>query len=275
MNRFSIVLGLASTLGTLLVGQDTPDRVTVPFRDAAKARTLVVVVVNGGMTIRGYDGKDAIIEANSRGGPSRGRLRLPSAPPGMHRIDNQNSGLDISEKDNVVTVNGGIMHSVDLLIQVPIQTSLKLKTLNGGHLTVENISGEIEAENTNGAVTITNVSGSVLANSMNGRVTVSLDRVTPDKSMSFSTMNGIIDVTLPADVKARLKMKTDNGEIYLDDGFDVKLDASSRAPVVSDRRSSGGRYRVRLDRTTYGDINGGGPEMQFTTYNGSILIHKK
>jgi hypothetical protein len=25
----------------------------------------------------------------------------------------------------------------------------------------------------------------------------------------------------------------------------------------------------------YGSINGGGPEMQFVTYNGNILIHKK
>jgi DUF4097 and DUF4098 domain-containing protein YvlB len=98
--------------------------------------------------------------------------------------------------------------------------------------------------------------------------------VTPGKSMSFSTMNGAVDVTLPADIKARLKMKTDNGDIYVDDGFDVKIEGGA-TPQTDDQRKSGGRYRIRLDRTTYGSINGGGPEIQFTTYNGSIMIHKK
>jgi hypothetical protein len=40
-------------------------------------------------------------------------------------------------------------------------------------------------------------------------------------------------------------------------------------------QGEGGRYRVLFDRGTNGTINGGGPEMQFTTFNGRILIHKK
>jgi hypothetical protein len=81
-------------------------------------------------------------------------------------------------------------------------------------------------------------------------------------------------VTLPADAKARLKMKSDRGDVYTD--FDVKLDPSSNAPTVQeDNRGRGGRYRVRIDRTLTGTINGGGPEMQFTSYNGNIYIRKK
>jgi hypothetical protein len=271
MKKRRFIWGAA--LGTLLafgvVAQDTGDKVTVPFRDPSKPRTLVVKVINGGMTVRGYDGKDVIVEA--RGGA--GRIHRPSSvPEGMHRIDTNNSGLEVTEDNNVVTIHAGITHSADLTIQVPTQTSLRLTTMNGGKIEVENVSGEIEAENMNGAVTLTNVSGSVLANSMNGRVTVSLEHVTPNKTMSFSTMNGPIDVTLPADVKANLKMKSDNGDIWTD--FDVKLDGS-HPPQVEDQRKSGGRYRVRVDKTMYGSINGGGPEMQFTTYNGNIVIHKK
>jgi DUF4097 and DUF4098 domain-containing protein YvlB len=171
-----------------------------------------------------------------------------------------------------MTVQAGLMHPVNLTIQVPVQTSLRLTTMTGGRIEVENVSGEIEAENMNGAVTLTNVSGSVVANSMNGRVTVSLDRAAPNKTMSFSTMNGAIDVTLPADIKANLRMRADNGEIFTD--FDVKLDGS-HPPQVDDQRKNGGRYRVRVDKTLYGSINGGGPEIRFTTYNGNITIHKK
>jgi hypothetical protein len=265
------ILGAAlGTLAPFMVGQDAGDRVTVPFRDASKPRSVVVKLINGGMTIRGYDGKDAIIEGH--GGSERRGSRSSNIPPGMHRIDNNTSGLDITEDNNIITVHGGVMRSADVTMQVPAQTSLKVQTMNGGKIVIENVSGEIEAENMNGPITITDASGSVLANSMTGRITVALNRVTPNKTMSFSTMNGTIDVTLPADLKANLKMKTDNGEIYTD--FDVKL-TGTHPPEVDDQRKNGGRYRVKLDKSMYGTINGGGPEMQFVTYNGSILIHKK
>lgn len=272
MGRMGVRLGiLGAALGTLLLGQDTPDRVTIPFRDAGKPRTLVVNLMNGGMTIKGYDGKDAIVEGNPRGGEKS--HRRSDVPSGMHRIDNLNTGLDIVEDNNVIKINGGMNRSVDLVIQVPVETALNVKTLNGGKIVVENVSGEIDAENMNGSVEVLNVSGTVVASSQNGKITVSLNRVTPNKSMSFVTMNGTVDVTLPADVKANLKMKTENGEIYSD--FDVKIEPSSRAPVVEDRRKEGGRYHVRLDKAVYGSINGGGPEITMQTYNGSILIHKK
>ena len=255
-------------IGGIAFAQDA-DRMTVPFRDASKPKTLVVKMIRGGITVHGYQGTDVIIEGQ---GVSRAR-RSHEPPPGMHRIGGDNSGLEATEDDNVITVQGGVMHSEDLTIHVPLQTSLRLSTMSGGRIEVENVSGEIEAQNMNGAVTLTNVSGSVVANSMNGRVTVSLDRVTPNKTMSFSTMNGPIDVTLPADMKANLRLRTDNGDIFTD--FDVKLQGSSNPPVVDDQRRNGGRYRVRVDRTLYGTINGGGPEIRFTTYNGTITIHKK
>ncbi|HLH38641.1 MAG TPA: DUF4097 family beta strand repeat-containing protein [Bryobacteraceae bacterium] len=263
------------TTALVLVGaafaQDTGDRVTVPFRDPSKPKTLVVKLINGGITVRGYNGNEVIIESQG-GAPKRTVRTRQEPPPGMHRLGSDNSGLEVTEDNNVMTVQAGIMHSVNLTIQVPVQTSLRLTTMSGGKIEVENVSGEIEAENMNGAVTLTNVSGSVVANSMNGRVTVSLDRVTPNKTMSFSTMNGAIDVTLPSDTKANLRMRTDNGEIFTD--FDVKLDGS-HPPQVDDQRKNGGRYRVRVDKTLYGSINGGGPEIRFTTYNGNITIHKK
>jgi putative adhesin len=264
-----------AALGTLVIcnvgAQDNGDRITVPFGDAAKPRTVIVKMIQGGITVRGYEGRDAIVETTSRGGSSR-RSRPSNVPEGMHQIPNNSGGLDIAEENNIITIHGGVMHSSDVVLQVPSQTSLKLETLNGGAIVVENISGEIDAQNMNGAVTINNASGSVVANSMNGKVNVSLNKVTPNKPMSFSTMNGTIDVTLPADMKANLKMKTDNGDIWTD--FDVKLDAS-HAPTVEDSRTSGGRYHVKVDKAMYGSINGGGPEIQFVTSNGNIVIHKK
>ena len=51
------------------------------------------------------------------------------------------------------------------------------------------------------------------------------------------------------------------------------VDPASRQPVVEEGRS-GGKYRVRIDKTMYGLINGGGPEILFQTFNGNIYIRK-
>jgi len=259
---------LFAAAGVMLTAQD--DRVTVPFRDASAPKTLKVTLQNGSVTVKGYDGKDALIETAAS---IRGRERRPShVPEGMHRIDNDSMGLDVTEENNVITIIG-TNSSAHLTIQVPVQTNLVLRSVNGGTIAVENITGSIDANHTNGGIAITNVSGSVLANTTNGNVTVSLNKVSGDKAMSFTSFNGRVDVSLPSDVKANVMMKTNNGEIWSD--FDIKLTAGGKPPVVEDSRSTNGKYKVHLDRAMYGTINGGGPEMQFVTYNGSILIHKK
>jgi DUF4097 and DUF4098 domain-containing protein YvlB len=99
-----------------------------------------------------------------------------------------------------------------------------------------------------------------------------MNRVDPSKPMSFSTMNGNIDVTLPENVKANVRMKTDNGEIYSD--FDVKLDSGTRMVQNEPGDSHDGKYHVRFDHGLRGTINGGGPEFQFTSFNGQIYIRK-
>ena len=94
----------------------------------------------------------------------------------------------------------------------------------------------------------------------------------PEKSMSFSTLNGDIDVTLPKNIKANVKLKSDNGEIYSD--FDMKMAKSSREVIEENNRDRDGKYRVKIDNTILASINGGGPEIQFTSFQGDIIIRK-
>src|SRR5271154_6376368 len=92
---------LFAAAGMMLAAQDS---VTVPFRDASAPKTLKVSLQNGSVTVRGYDGKDAIIDTAGR---ISGRERHPSnVPEGMHRIDNDSMGLDVTEENNIITVVG-------------------------------------------------------------------------------------------------------------------------------------------------------------------------
>jgi len=268
MNRVFIILLAAA--GMAAWAQDaSPERVTVPFSDPSRPKTVKVALINGGITVKGYNGKEVIVESRLTDGESH---RHHNAPAGMHQIYPQGAGLQVEESENTVTIGTERINSnASISIQVPFDTSLKLRTVNGGNIVVDGVTGDLDVDDTNGAVTLTHISGSAVAHALNGKVLVTLDKVSPNKAMSFSSLNGDIDVTLPADIKANVKMKTDNGEIYSD--FDVQL-GNPRQPIVEGNRSGNGKYKVRFDHGVYGTINGGGPELQFTTFNGSIFIRK-
>jgi len=257
-------------------GQDTtPQRATIPFSDATAPRKLIVNGLTGSVNVKGYDGKEAIIEYSGHG-TVFGRGSQTPPPAGMRRLGPNTGDLNATEQNNVIRLNGAVLGRTDLNIQVPRDTSVTVNTFAGDAITIENIAGEIEASNMAGPINITNSSGSVVAHSMSGKITVSLNKVTPDKSMSFSTMNGDIEVTLPADTKARLKMKTYNGDIFTDTDFDVKPEPGDGATQETTYKGKTKTFRYRhRDGSSYATINGGGPEFQFTTFNGRILIHKK
>jgi hypothetical protein len=267
MKRCYRCLLLLALAVAALAAEAAGDRVTATFSDPSRPGLLKVSLINGSIHVKAHDGTDVIIEAGSRNHqPERPR------PDGLRRIPMTASGLEVQEENNVMSVRvGPPMRPIDLEIQVPARTSLKLKTINNGNIVVDGVEGEIEVDDINGSVTLTNVSGSVVAHALNGRVTATVLRADPDKPMSFSSLNGDIDVTLPPTIKANVKIKSGHGEVFSD--FDI-VTRPGPGPTVEDSRSTKGKYRVRVDQAVYGTINGGGPEFQFSNFNGSIYIRK-
>jgi DUF4097 and DUF4098 domain-containing protein YvlB len=260
--------------------QTAPEKVTVPLSDPGRPVTLEVEQVSGSIIVKAYAGKEITVEAVTRPGGERkgregreGREGRP-ATEGLKRIDAASTNLSVEEKGNRVKIETeSWRRPTDLTIMVPVETSVKLETVNSGEIHVEGIRGTIEVENTNGKVTLVNVSGSVTAETVNGSIIASLGQVAPDRPMAFTTVNGSIDVTLPPDIKARVKLMSENGEVFSD--FDIAMEASKAATQVSDDRGKGGKYRIKLEKAIYGNINGGGPEYRFNTLNGGIYIRKK
>lgn len=273
----SLVLSFLGVLFSLVCSaavwaQGAPDRVTIPFSDAVRPRLVKVSLLSGGITVRGGEGKDVVVEAKNKDGKSEDSAKTPKRAQGMKRIKPAGSGLIAEEENNVVTVSTGLSeHSIDLLVQVPVNTSLKLNAVDDGDILVENVEGEIEVNNVDGDVKLNKVSGTVVAHTVDGNLTISMLKVNPGKAMSFSSLDGDIDVTFPADFKASVKVHTNNGEIYSD--FEVQP-AAARTPVVKDDRGKGGKFSVQLDKGVAGNINGGGPEVVFKTFDGDVYIRK-
>jgi len=246
--------------------QQSGDAVTLAFSDPNRPGTVRVGMHSGGIIVKGGNRKDVAV--TSRGAEDTSRRRTP-APPGLTRL-NQSASLTITEENNVVSVQSGSMNrQVDVEVQAPTRVNLNLSAHNNGDILVENTDGDMEVTNHNGAISLTNVAGSVVANTHNGDVRVTLTRITSEKAMAFASFNGDVDITLPANAKANLKLRSDNGEIFTD--FDVQMRPT--APAQS-TRTGGGRQRIEVNQSLYGTINGGGPEFELRTFNGNIYVRK-
>lgn len=242
------------------------DHVSVTLSDPSRPALVKASLVNGGITVKAYEGKEVVVEARARNRESE------HSESNMKRIIVSSTGLAVEEENNEVRINtDSLGRPIDLTISVPVHTSLKLSAVNSGDIVVTGVDGEMDVNDVNGSVTLNNVSGSAIAHALNGRVLVTFNRIN-QKPMAFSSLNGDIDVTFPADLKANLSLKSDRGEIFSD--FDVQVQASAPKQTVEDSRKDGGRYRVQIDKAVHGTIGGGGPEMQFTNFNGSIYIRK-
>jgi hypothetical protein len=264
------VLFIVGLLGIAALAQDTSgERVAVQLTDPSRPGVLRASLMNGCFTIEGYEGREIVVEGKGTAARSR---RTPRAAEGLRRLDPPGLGVTVEVEENTVKIQGSNVEG-DLTVRVPRAMSMKVTCMNGGDLKVNGITGDLELNNHNSGIVAANISGSVLAHSLNGNLTVSLDRFTPDKPMSFSSLNGNVDVTLPPDARVTVRMKSDNGSTYTD--FDIQLTPSAAKPVVEDNRSKGGRYRVRSDNTMVGTIGGGGPDVSLKTLNGNIYLRKK
>jgi DUF4097 and DUF4098 domain-containing protein YvlB len=176
-------------------------------------------------------------------------------------------GFTVEERNNEISLSpNGFNAAMDVEVQVPSRTNLRLKTISGAVI-VDGVDGDIEVETVSGPITLTNVAGSVVAQSNNGNVTATVSRVNADKAMSFTTFSGGVDVTLPAAIRAVFKLRSYRGDVYTD--FDLVL-KSATVPA----RQGGGRYRVEINDAIYGTANGGGPEIELRTYNGRVMLRK-
>ncbi|MCR5889786.1 DUF4097 domain-containing protein [Hymenobacter sp. J193] len=234
-----------------------------------KPGTLHLKLVGGGIKVTGYAGKEVVIEVATRGG--RRESAGNENASGMRRIS-QASGLDVTaqERDNQVYVKTqSWQNPVDFVIKVPRQFSLKLATVQNGDIVVDNVEGELEISNVNGSIRLNDVAGSAVLNTVNGEVIADFKQITAGAPMAFSTINGKVDVTLPARANVSVKLKSDHGDIYSD--FDLSVDSN---PAKVTRTAKDGTYRVAQDTWTYGKINNGGPEFMMKTLNGDIYIRR-
>src|SRR6476469_2088517 len=173
------------------------NKVTVPLSDSSRPVSLRAHLVSGSITVKGADVKEVVVEAKARGGEephSSGRAE------GMKRIPMTSTGLNIEAENNNVRVStDSYQRTIDLIITVPTHTSVSLHTVNDGNIVVSGVDGELDINDVNGEVDLKNIGGSVVSHALNGHVVATFNRIDSQKPMAFSSLNGDMDVTFPAD----------------------------------------------------------------------------
>lgn len=289
-----VVTCMLLTLGRVAGAQTADDRITVPFSDPNRPGTVRVRLLLGSITVRPGAGRDVVVttsreqDADDRRERARDRDREREADAqGLRRLTPP-GGVNAQEENNTVTITASALRGrTNVTLEVPAATNLVLRTVTGGQVLVERVTGTIEVNNVNGSIRLVDVSGPVVAHATNGRVNATLRTMPANAPMSFTSFNGSVDVTLPASAKANLKLRSDRGDVYTD--FDVQTrqppadpdGAGARADRRPDRdrgpdaaREGRLRHGLDVDRAIYGTINGGGPDLDLRTFNGNIYLRK-
>jgi Putative adhesin len=297
MKKQFIIIAILFLISSFAFAQTAGDFV-VPLSDPNKRGRLKAHLNYGSITVKGSPRKDVLVrykaiaegeedghnDDNDENDNDDRRLKpLPRIDTrtsnnksdgnkaGLKKISGGALDMEVTENDNVVRVSSNsFSEKMKLEIEVPLDFDLNVSTFNDGVMFISNVSGELELTNHNDDITAENISGSVLATSFNGAIKISFNKVKENTPMSFSTFNGDIDVTFPATLKATFKLKTEQGEIL--SGFDMNM---VREAPIQKKETSGGTYKVVIDGSIKGEVNGGGPEFSMKNHNGDIIIRKK
>jgi hypothetical protein len=246
--------------------QQQPETITIPLSRPGDPMALHIDILSARIEVIGEERKDVSLAVTL----SSGRRKIVT-PSGPKMLAGGGSGLEISERDNYVSVESSAppTNRITIVARVPRRAALNLSTVNEGEIIVRDIVGDLELENINGPITASNINGSVIAESVNNPIAVGLAGVAAGGATSLSSLNGDITLTLPASAKAELHLDTSRGEMV----SDFELDVKPSKPRIERNESRGGVY-VRMEDVVVATVNGGGPVIRVKTLNGTIKIAK-
>lgn len=274
MNKIITLFSFCLLLSGFVQAQETfTEKFIIPLSKPDTRGSIEVDQVNGNIVISGYSGKEVIINASTDSKALNvdhncSDCDSKNIPAGMKRIEVNPVEIRATENGNKISVDTeSWKKKINLTIQVPVDFDLALSTVHGS-IEVNNVHGAMEISAVNGKVTLNNISGSVVSNSVNGDIKALFKNVSQGVPMSFVTLNGDLDVSLPSSTRATVKLRSERGEIYTD--FEMALEQA--APKVD---KSQGQYEVSINSWVLGKINGGGPEYTFKNMNGNIILRKK
>lgn len=245
----------------LLIAQTAGQRTTLTFPDPMVPKSLEIQLLNGAVRAQGYDGEEVVLDV----------LGLPilDAAPTDVKFGLRPLGVQTLGEGNKILVRASSSVSpVNLTLQVPKDVQLSLRATDLSDLVLTNLKSDLEVKAPRASVQLTNILGSVDVYLVSGTIKALFNQVAPDKTMSFTLLSGDLDITLPADLSARLVIVAESADLTSDFPLPTRLNGGSSTNTVS-------RFRTRVRTATTIELNGGGPEYRFVMGTGRIFLRKQ
>lgn len=262
--QFALLLMLAG-MATAAPAQTDSQLINIPLTRPGEPVHLEISIISAHIEVIGENREDAQFEVSVLKGE-----RKIITPSGTKNLTMGAYSVDIEERDNRISLDTDWRaNSVRVVARIPQRADLDLETVNNGVIRVENITGSLSLQNTNGPITATGISGSVIAESVNDNIEVSFDRLEGSGAMSMTSVNGNLILGLPADAGAELHLDSAEGEITSD--FEVDVVPSKPVVTRDDRR---GGVEVKVESVIVAKVGGGGTVFRLKTLNGDVYIRK-
>ena len=244
------------------------EQLSIPFSNPTGAKSVKISWQKGDILVTSYAGQEVqveIFEQKKSDLPPLIENAGDRKNPGLKLYNMPTGNISVREDDNNIYIsNSSRKQEINVNVKIPANVNLKVDSDKEGLVRIENISGEIEAENSNGDLVLNNVSGTILASISNGEIKANIRRLNSTKPSSFVSYSGDVDITLPSNIKASMLLNVKEGDIYSDFNIAMK---SAWEKKDSSRRAS-------FNRITKGDINGGGTEVKVTISYGNLIVRK-
>jgi hypothetical protein len=147
--------------------------------------------------------------------------------------------------------------SVSFVLSAPRQSDLELATTNGP-ITINTVSGRIEANAVNGPVALHELGGDVRVRTANGPITVALGGDSwQGAGLDVEAQNGPIKVQIPDGYSAQLDMGTTNGPIH------SSIPVSVQSPFPG------------IKKSIAATLGAGGAPIRAHTQNGPLTVEKR
>src|SRR5207248_10867433 len=89
---------------------------------------------------------------------------------------------------------------------------------------------DIEIHGMNGEINLEDVAGGVVVDTMNGEIRANIVELHDNKPLSFQSMNGEVILRVPANARANVRLRTQNGAVLTDFDDAVLVTKTENAP---------------------------------------------
>lgn len=214
----TILISTALLMTSLAFAQNSGKQYKVNFSGANKK----VQILSGAnqLTIEGYSGSEVILEAEN------GNKEFPEEAEGLKiisagAVDNTGTGANVTTEGNNLQIKiPKSRYFGNFKVKIPKEVAISIKESgnNYGKWFIGGFDGEVEVSTSYSTVNIKSVTGPLIARCGYGKISVVYDKVNPTKPNSISAA-GAVDVTLPSDTKANLRLESSFGDVFTD--FDL------------------------------------------------------